>query len=667
MKLKIKIIICFICVYLCLSCNNKNAKYDAIIKTLITNSENNKFSNLQKEKYLDSALNILEKSNNDSISRKFLFTIADKYYNLSLQDKYNKVSKKVLELSNQSNDTTHIAKSLLYIADYYESKSMQDSALIYFLKSERTYQSIKDNTNVAKLKLYKSVILYKVGNFDLAEIEAINALKLLYKTKNYQLIYECNALIGACEADLLNYKVAIEYYNTALEIVKKLDKKISKEDVTYYKAACYNNIGKIYFKQKNYAKAVEFYNKGFDIKKLLPQKDYLYAILLNNNARSKIEMRNFDGTYDDLKKSQFISDSINDLLGVVTCKINLGRFYLLKKDTTAAISYFKEGLTLSKKVKSNDDVMQTLKLLAQNDVKNQKKYTDVYFKVSDSIRNESQKTRSKFARIAFETDQIVEKNQLLSDQIFYVILTSLGIIFFIVGIFYIYKLRVKNKELRASEKQQKSNEKIYELILNQQFVSEESRKEERNRISMELHDGVVNNIFTTRFNLELLESNNIEKRNELVLKLQNTENEIRKISHDLNKNLDFKDNHLSEIITKLVSENQVANKTIFDLTIDKYIDWEDVKGETKINIYRIIQETIQNVNKYANAEKCYIMLLKTDKKIKLRIWDDGVGFNQEIVKKGIGLKNIKKRAKTMNAELKIESEIGKGTLVELVV
>ena len=184
---------------------------------------------------------------------------------------------------------------------------------------------------------------------------------------------------------------------------------------------------------------------------------------------------------------------------------------------------------------------------------------------------------------------------------------------------------------------------------------------------MELHDGVVNNIFTTRFNLELLESNNIEKRNELVTKLQNTENEIRRISHDLNKNLDFKDNHLSEIITNLITENQSANKTIFDLTIDKYIDWQEISGEIKINIYRIIQESIQNVNKYAKAEKCYIMLLKTNQKITLRIWDDGIGFNQEIVKKGIGLKNINKRAKTMNAELKIESEIGKGTLIELVV
>ena len=667
MELK-KILLFIFYVFLYLSCNENHHVENIKIKALIKNSENNKFTNFKREEYLDVATSSLDNNSNDSIKRNFLFTIADNYFNLNFQNKYIKISKKNLELSKQSNDTSHIAKSLRYIADYYETKSIPDSALIYFLKSEKTYQSINDNLNVAKLKLYKSVILYNVGNFDLAEIEAINALKLLYKTKNNQSIYECNVLIGACEVDLLNYKSAIEYYDIALNKIKILEKeKFSKNNIEYYKASCYNNIGKIYFNQQNYHKAVEFYKKGFEVKKEFSKKDKLYAILLSNCAQAKIEMHDSIGTYDELQKSLHISDSIIDLLGIVSCKISLGRFYLLKKDSVTALNYFKESFLLSKKVKSNDDVIQTLKLLTQNDSKNQKKYTDIYFKVSDSLRNESNKTRSKFARIAFETDQIEEKNQILNEQIFYVIIISVGVLSLIIGIFYIFRLRVKNKELEATEKQQKTNEKIYELILNQQFVSEESRKEERNRISMELHDGVVNNIFTTRFNLELLQTNNIKEQNELVLKLQNTEDEIRRISHDLNKNLDFKDNHLSEIITNLISENQKINQTIFDLTIDKYIDWEEVSGEIKINIYRIIQETIQNVNKYAKAQKCYIMLLKINKKITLRIWDDGIGFNQDIVKTGIGIKNIKKRVQTMNAELKIESHVGKGTSIEVVI
>ena len=122
LKFKQKLVLYCSCIFLCFSCNNKNTKDNTEIKSLLSNSENNKFSNLQKEKYLNTAIGILEKSDNDSVTRNFLFTIADRYYNLSSDDRYKKVSYKVLELSNQSKDTAHIAKSLLYIADYYESK-----------------------------------------------------------------------------------------------------------------------------------------------------------------------------------------------------------------------------------------------------------------------------------------------------------------------------------------------------------------------------------------------------------------------------------------------------------------------------------------------------------------------------------------------------------------
>ena len=60
------------------------------------------------------------------------------------------------------------------------------------------------------------------------------------------------------------------------------------------------------------------------------------------------------------------------------------------------------------------------------------------------------------------------------------------------------------------------------------------------------------------------------------------------------------------------------------------------------------------------------MLLKTADKITIRIWDNGIGFNHEKVKQGIGLKNINERTKALNGELKITSSIGNGTTIEIV-
>ena len=240
-----------------------------------------------------------------------------------------------------------------------------------------------------------------------------------------------------------------------------------------------------------------------------------------------------------------------------------------------------------------------------------------------------------------------------------------------------YQLPINEKKLgnaihgfMAREKfsivQQTKNEEIYQLLLKQQSVSEESRKEERNRIAMELHDGVVNSVFTTRFNLMQLESNQRDKKSGLVRELEKTEAEIRRVSHELQENLNFNDNSIINMITNLVESQKNEWNTKFDCTIDKFINWNQIESEAKMNTYRIIQEALQNVNKYAKAERCIVMLLKTSNKITIRIWDNGIGFNPEKTKKGFGLKNIEERTKAMKGTIKITSKPTEGTKIEII-
>ena len=147
--------------------------------------------------------------------------------------------------------------------------------------------------------------------------------------------------------------------------------------------------------------------------------------------------------------------------------------------------------------------------------------------------------------------------------------------------------------------------------------------------------------------------------------LEKAENEIRRVSHDLTQNGLFEDKSFSELLKNLIESQQNQYNTKFDLSVDKYIDWTKVTSVDKINLYHIIQEAIQNTNKYSKAEKCFVMILKTVDKITIRVWDNGVGFNPESVKQGIGLKNIKERTKELRGELEITSRIGSGTTIEI--
>lgn len=618
-----------------------------------------------KDKILDSLYQKLLKNKNDSISRNLLFKVSNVYYYNYRLDKYLRIIRQINKLAVIDNDTIHTAKSLQYIGDYHDNKNQLDSAFSYYYKSEKLYYLINDTIHYTKLKINKAGILYDNGSFNESVIELVKALKLLDKKKYYRSLFTCYNIIALNLKELEDYSKSLKYFNLAQNQLNKLDS-LNNNDVIFSRSACNNNIGNVYLKMRNYKKAEVYYQKGLNIKNLKINNPVLYAMLLNNLAFAKMKNGNKNKAKKMLFESYKVRDSIKSNAGIISSKLFIGEYYLTQKDTTKAIENLTSCYSLSKKVKSSSDVLASLKLLTEIDDQNKNYYANEYFRVSDSLQQAERATRNKFARIAYETDQIEEQNSILSKNNTYIMIGSFVIFFFMGILFVTYRLRTKNKELKYIQEQQTKNEEIYQLLLKQQSISEESRKEERNRIAMELHDGVVNSVFTTRFNLMQLESNQTDKKSELVKELEKTEAEIRRVSHELQENLNFTDNSIINMITNLVESQKNEWNTKFDCTIDKFINWNQIESEAKMNTYRIIQEALQNVNKYAKAERCIVLLLKTSDKTTIRIWDNGIGFNPEKTKKGIGLKNMEERAKAMKGTIKITSKPTEGTKIEIV-
>lgn len=73
----------------------------------------------------------------------------------------------------------------------------------------------------------------------------------------------------------------------------------------------------------------------------------------------------------------------------------------------------------------------------------------------------------------------------------------------------------------------------------------------------------------------------------------------------------------------------------------------------KLNLYRIIQEIIQNIHKHSQAKNALIKICINEKIITLIIKDDGIGMNVSKAKKGIGMSNIYKRIEEINGDLEI--------------
>jgi signal transduction histidine kinase len=236
-------------------------------------------------------------------------------------------------------------------------------------------------------------------------------------------------------------------------------------------------------------------------------------------------------------------------------------------------------------------------------------------------------------------------------------------------LFVIKTQKAKHRELMFKQQQQKANEDIYNLMITQQNTIEINRIKEKKRVARELHDGVLGRMFGVRINLDSLNKINDEtataQRNSYLSELKNIEQDIREISHDLNREKSELINNFVAIVNDLFEEQKKTYKSKLIVAIDSGIKWEFVSNSIKINLYRIIQEALQNINKYASANVIKIELRLDEDNLNLTISDDGIGFNVKTAKKGIGLQNIFFRAGECNGKVDIQSNKGEGTTVSL--
>jgi len=231
--------------------------------------------------------------------------------------------------------------------------------------------------------------------------------------------------------------------------------------------------------------------------------------------------------------------------------------------------------------------------------------------------------------------------------------------------------RIKNQKLQFQQSQQKSNEEIFNLMLSQQGKLEEGKHIEQKRISEELHDGILGQMLGIRLILTGLNKKTDEKailqREDLIKKLQLVEEEVRTISHELNYTSYEKVNNFVISIQDLLKTTGESANLSTNFIYNKEMSWDQLLGDVKINIYRIVQECLQNCVKHAKANNIDLRFETNDVYIKISIKDDGKGFSTKKGRKGIGLKNISSRIEKLKGFYTIESEVKRGTTVLLTI
>ncbi len=650
----------FVLILFC-SCNSKTtdkwkiAKNDSINKYLEI-AGNDTIDLKIRNSYNDKAFSLLDLKKNDTLTRYYLSLISYNYMRTKKTKEYIKVSKLHFKKSKQISDTLNLARYYRFKAANFANNFVSDSSFYYYIFAEKLYKKTDDKLGLAIVHINKSDIQFQMNDYLGAELSALNSYYYFKKTNNIQRLPDILNLLGLIYIELEEFEKSFEYFNKLSNIIKNND--IVGED--NINGVFLSNIGFLYQRQKKYKKAIIQYSETLSKIKKIHNFKSLYSNTLDNLVSCKLQIRDYINMEKLLFESLKIRNEIGEPSAIIISLFHVSEYYHLTGDKTLAEKYAKDALDMALKTKKAMDYLLALKQLTIIDSRYVSRYFEEYVQVNDSLQVLERKAKNNFARVQLETNEIKEDKALAIKQKWGVVWVSILIILFITLLLIITKQRQKQKELQFHQSQQKSNEEIYDLMLTQKSKEELIRSTEKTRIAMELHDGVMNRLTSTRLNLNTLnfkkDAATIAKCLTYIEGIYDIEQEIRNIAHNLNTDV-FKEN--SSFIALLENfimgyKSSTGLKCVFEH--DDAIDWSLVSSGIKMNLYRIIQEACHNVDKHADARNIRIDLILCDSNICMSISDDGIGFNVKTNNDGIGLTNIRKRVESLSGELNIKSK-----------
>jgi signal transduction histidine kinase len=632
----------------------------------VVNSNN--LSDQKKIIALDKSYLFINNLKNTKKNRDTLFSIMLNYYNLKQWKKYTKTADKLFKYSLSNNDSINLAKFYRYRGSYYKREELFDSSFYYYLKAEKIYLKKNDNDNYGVVLLNKGIVQYFVGDYLGSELSLSKAYYIFKESNDKNKLYGTLNQLGLVYNELKEYERAADSHLKALEIVKNYDLQSEENQ----EAVCYNNLGYLFLKQKKYNEAIKNFEKALNDKNIIIEDPELYSNLIDNLAYCRLKINYFSQLPGLFIEALNIRKKSNSYTEIVGSYIHLSEYYQKVNDINSAIKYSNEALRVARESKIPVNIVLALKQASIVDDKNASAYTDDYIRISDSLQIIERNSKDRFARIALETDELRKEKDGLVEQNRDILNYFMGTMAFVGVLFFMRAQRARRRELALTQAQQRANEELYKLIISQQNKLDEGKVFEKNRIAKELHDGVLGRMFGLRLNLDGLNKRTdeeaVQERLRYLEELKTIEQDLREISHELSREKFVLINNFVAIVNGLLEEQTKVNPAKLTATIGENIDWDKLSNTTKINLYRILQESLQNINKYANANIIKVDF-KKDKKgnLILNIVDDGEGYDVKMKSKGIGMKNMVDRTHESDGTIEIKSEKDKGTQVLVVV
>jgi len=582
------------------------------------------------------AMLILENALQISENNKNHFQIAKSKNNLGIVHRDLGDFEKALQLSTEAlstNDSILKASAYNNIGVVNRNLAKYDEALTYYLKALDIYQVKRMNSEIATT--YNSIgLVYSYNDINDKAIEyhlkAKDIFERIDNKKGISEVYNNIAIIYANDGLL---EKALDYFKYSLEIEEMLDdKKGIAESV--------NNVGAVYYYLNEIDSALVYFRKSLAIEKAIGDMAGISASY-NNLANVRIEAGRLNGTKTYIDSAMYFAKKSKIAVDIEAALDNYSMYYEAKEDNKKALGYFKELVSL------RDSLLN---------IKTNEKIAEL--EIEYQTEKKEKEILSQRADLAEQNLELNEKNtQLIGLGVLAVVLSLLGYLFY-------SQQRLKNRQLK------KENE-LKDALL--KIETQNRLQEQRLRISRDLHDNIgaqltfiISSLDNLKYGFKLPDklSDKLKSISEFTT---TTIYELRDTIWAMNKSeITIEDLQLriSNFIEKAdIAADKIKFKFNSNISEVDHIKLTSLQG---MNIYRIIQESVNNAIKYSEAKHITIDFDFTDSQLKTQVIDDGKGFDIETTELSNGIHNMNKRAQEIHGKLSINSKINEGTIITLI-
>lgn len=537
----------------------------------------------------------------------------------------------------------------------FDGLDLKDHIRVYELMA--TAEKFLGNNVMAQAALFSGLRLADSLHQDTLKVSLYNTIGTVYHSMEDSIMSEKYFLLAIDLAKKIGEKHAVlraqgnlailytnqKRYDDAEKIILETIQLLIKTGDRTILGSNYNNLAVIYGHQKKYKISLEYLYKALKID-LEDQRKSSIALRYMNIGDVHMKIKNYDLAKENLDKGIKIAAEVKNkdlyLLGLY----NSSEYY-------EAIGNHKEALNYHRKYTTqNDSFLSESRINAVAELR--QKY-------------ESEKKEKEILVLSNEKALAEKRERTLIQAI---LLLCLGIVSLGGLIYFLRQNLIKNsiiqkKNLKIASDKIQLLEKGKEIIALESLVK--GQENERERLAKEMHDGLggllaISHSKLTNLNTSELTANML--LNEACDLIGDAYDQVRQISHNLMP-LDLEKFGIVEALKNMIQRINQQNDIIIDFRT-YHFDLM-LNNELGLNIYRISQEALTNILKFAKAKNVLIELIQHEKTISLSIEDDGIGFDLNTEDSGIGIRNMRNRTELLNGTFCIESRVSEGTTISI--